>query len=404
MLDLAQGHHASRTFVSRMTAALPAGIATLQIVGDQAEAITLQCFNLSSNHLKIGRVYYGTWNAENRRSNDPHAEASLAEEQVVVCRTTTDRVDIHGHGGRAVCNRLIESLCQAGATQIPASEMLALTSPTTIATATAQTLLQAKTDRAAGILLDQHNGKLQSAFEQLLDDLIRHDTTAAIHRLQSISRWNHFAERLVAGWQIVLAGPPNVGKSSLLNAIAGSTHSIVHSEAGTTRDWVQVETAVDGWPILLSDTAGIRAAENDIERQGIAFARKQIEQADVVLFVVDAEVGWTDTHRELAQSVHCAHITVLNKSDLLPAASTPQTLGLPADTILSSCQTNAGLPKLLARLAQVMVPKLLPTDSALAITPDLRAALSEISALIHAGQFKETQEMISRLTTNAALR
>ena len=85
---------------------------------------------------------------------------------------------------------------------------------------------------------------------------------------------------LARPWQVVVAGPPNVGKSSLINALAGYPRAIVHWAPGTTRDAVTVETVLDGWPVELCDTAGLRTAGDAVERAGIELARRKMAQAE----------------------------------------------------------------------------------------------------------------------------
>ena len=92
-------------------------------------------------------------------------------------------------------------------------------------------------------------------------------------------------ERLRDGVRVVVAGPPNAGKSSLVNALAGEDRAIVTSIAGTTRDVVEVPVALGGIPLVLVDTAGLRSSDDEVERIGIARARREIERADILLWL-----------------------------------------------------------------------------------------------------------------------
>ena len=127
---------------------------------------------------------------------------------------------------------------------------------------------------------------------------------------------NRRGEILREGFHVVIAGPPNVGKSSLLNAIARREAAIVSDEAGTTRDVVEVRLDLSGLPVVLSDTAGIREAEGKVEREGIRRTIARAEAADLVLWMMDA----TDPRPELpfdlaAYEEHT--LRVLNKIDLM---------------------------------------------------------------------------------------
>ena len=114
--------------------------------------------------------------------------------------------------------------------------------------------------------------------------------------LASIARHlaDHRGERLRDGFRIVIAGPPNAGKSSLLNALAKRDVAIVSEEAGTTRDVIEVHLDLGGMPVILMDTAGIREARGKVEAEGISRALARVEDADLVLWLVDATAPvWT---------------------------------------------------------------------------------------------------------------
>ena len=97
-------------------------------------------------------------------------------------------------------------------------------------------------------------------------------------------------ERLRAGALVVLAGPPNVGKSSLFNALLGADRAIVTATPGTTRDAIEAHTTFLGWPIRLVDTAGLRESADEAERLGVGFSRRYVEAAEVVV-ACEAEGG-----------------------------------------------------------------------------------------------------------------
>ena len=111
----------------------------------------------------------------------------------------------------------------------------------------------------------------------LKDEIIQHLDDAAI------------GERLRTGIEVAIVGPPNAGKSSLLNALAGRDAAIVSEVAGTTRDVVEVRMDLAGLPVTLSDTAGLRDASEDIEAEGIRRARERLARADIRVIVFDAE-------------------------------------------------------------------------------------------------------------------
>ncbi|HEY1091085.1 MAG TPA: GTPase, partial [Burkholderiaceae bacterium] len=153
------------------------------------------------------------------------------------------------------------------------------------------------------------------------------------------------------GIKVVLAGQPNVGKSSLLNALAGAELAIVTPIPGTTRDKVSQTVQIEGVPLHISDTAGLRETEDEVERIGVARSWDAIADADVVLFLHDmTRIGQKDYEAEdaritarLAQVDPARLLQVFNKAD---AASRE----LPADALTLSAKTGAGLAELRLRL------------------------------------------------------
>ena len=126
-------------------------------------------------------------------------------------------------------------------------------------------------------------------------------------------------ERLRDGVRIVIAGPPNAGKSSLLNALAKRDVAIVSEEAGTTRDAIEVHLDLGGLPVILTDTAGLREAEGKVEAEGVRRALARAGEADVVIWLVDAAAPVWQPPDSLRTGSD-ALLVVLNKIDLAPGA------------------------------------------------------------------------------------
>src|SRR5262249_1772873 len=131
-------------------------------------------------------------------------------------------------------------------------------------------------------------------------------------------------ERLRDGLVVAIAGPPNAGKSTLLNRIARREGAIVSPYAGTTRDVIEVHLDLDGYPVTLLDTAGIRDTDNPVEQEGVRRARARAAAADLVLWVIDGSVpagsavGGAAADRPLADTSGVATWVVRNKIDLAP--------------------------------------------------------------------------------------
>ncbi|MCA9180902.1 MAG: 50S ribosome-binding GTPase, partial [Planctomycetales bacterium] len=286
------------TIVARLTPAVPAAIATLAISGPLALSCVERFVRLSGAGLAVGSLRFGVWEvaavgqghvknptAERRATlniaGEPTAERRATLEQVVLTRPEADTVEVHCHGGAAVCQALLSDLVSAGCVLIAAEQWPSrLSCP--LARAAEEDLLNATTDRAAAVLLDQFSGALRKAVENVArrsasDEL--DDSASASAGLEQLLRWADFGLHLSQPWRIVLAGPPNVGKSSLLNALAGTRQAIVHHQPGTTRDWIEWSSAIDGWPVVFTDTAGIRAASEPIEQAGVERSLKRLIEA-----------------------------------------------------------------------------------------------------------------------------
>ena len=167
-------------------------------------------------------------------------------------------------------------------------------------------------------------------------------------------------EPLKDGVRIVVAGPPNAGKSSLINAIAGQERAIVTDVPGTTRDHIEVPLSLDGIPILLTDTAGLRHTDEPVERIGVDRARSLVEGADVLLWLGDPNDA-PDQPRLVR--VH-------------PRADLPERTIAPPGTLAVSSLTGEGLKRLLERSAE-LARSLMPAEDAIALNRRQAAHIAE---------------------------
>ena len=204
-------------------------------------------------------------------------------------------------------------------------------------------------------------------------------------------------EPLRDGVRVVVAGPPNAGKSSLINAIAGQERAIVTDIPGTTRDHIEVPLSLGGVAILLTDTAGLRETDEVVERIGVDRARSLVEGADVLLWL--GEPAEAPPHPRLVQ-VH-------PRSDL-PERGTP-----PPRSIAVSALTGDGLKGLLERVAE-LASSVIPAEDAIALNRRQAAQLAEAScelecvprsndAVLIAEHFRAARTAFDRLTGRAGM-
>jgi tRNA modification GTPase len=264
-------------------------------------------------------------------------------------------VEIQCHGGPVAIELVVEALGEAGARLAGPEEWAESRASSSIRAEALVDLTWATTVRTAEILLEQHLGALDRELEELIKENDREPEVAPGHLDRLIARGD-VGLRLISGWKVVIAGRPNVGKSRLLNALAGYQRAIVDPTPGTTRDAVSVRISLDGWPIELLDTAGLRATDDAIERSGIDRAIRRQAEADLVLKLVDRSEPLRAEDRELMASPGPSQM-VASKADL-PAAwdETPQNFA-PGPILVVSAESGEGLDRLIAGIVGHLVPE-----------------------------------------------
>jgi tRNA modification GTPase len=322
------------TLLACLTAPGKAAIATLAVRGPMAWEITRQLFAPRKGPLPdaptAGKYWYG------RIGKDHADDAILAVKQ----ETPTVCLELHCHGGIEVVRMLQEIYEQRGVSIVRWQQFF--DGPVELY----DLLARASTTRTAGILLDQANGAWQSCFGEILNARDRGDSISVMQKLQRLDELIPLGRHLVEAWKVVIAGAPNVGKSSLMNALAGYQRSIVSPISGTTRDAVTVRLAIDGWPIEMTDTAGIRQCSSDLEQQGIHSARDAVREADLRFWLLDGSVE--PTFPDDRRGWHF----IINKIDL-PAAWDWQRV---PEGLRISAQTKAGLAELCEWISRLLVP------------------------------------------------
>ncbi len=223
----------------------------------------------------------------------------------------------------------------------------------------AQALIEADIDFSdEGDVDDQVYRASRERVEALAHEIERH--------LQSASR----GEIIRSGYRVVIAGPANAGKSSLLNALAERDVAIVSDQAGTTRDVIEVHLDLAGYPVVVSDTAGVRETQDLVEQEGIRRTLDRASQADLVIWMRDVTAL---THNDSPPASANRLINVLNKSDLLDNADNNG----PTDALSISVKTGVGIPELIEQIAERLAQDLFQGDDSVPTNSRHRHYLSE---------------------------
>jgi len=332
------------------------------------------CAHVLHPTMSIGRICYGRWNAED----------------LVVVRTSVLTWEIQCHGGTIAVNRICGDLLSDGVLDgdvdaaavpphtvdhAPGVEAQHLESIQSIVQqAIRSRLANARSRRTAGLILAQASNSLCHDLMTILNSPDR-DAVEVTAIQKRLAEWQDVADHLTEPWNVVFAGAPNVGKSSLMNRIAGMERSIVCDQPGTTRDVVEVNGVVEGWPFRFIDTAGLRTGSLDqIEVLGIQQSHLVASQCDVLCIVFDDDsdaAAWSDQLSLTKLPKHT--VLVRNKCDLLsehdfehpPGQHSFALSGLPLINV--SARTGQGLPELLHWIRHSVVAQEPDKDTALPI-------------------------------------
>ena len=287
--------------------------------------------------------------------------------------TGEDVLELHGHGGTVVMQMLLSRCLDLGARLAEPGEFTRraylsgkldlaqseavidlIDAATTTAARSAVRSLQGEFSREINTLLEQLT-ELRALVEASLDfpdediDFLQAaDAFGRLERLQqrlaSVFDRAQQGKLLQGGLNVVIVGQPNVGKSSLLNRLAGDELAIVTPVAGTTRDVVRSTLQIEGIPLHIIDTAGLRETDDEIEKIGIARAWREIERADLVLLLVDARSGVGQAEQAILGKLpeNLARVTVYNKIDLAGRSAERHDEGCGVAISLSAKQGEGG--------------------------------------------------------------
>ncbi len=324
-------------------------IGVIKISGDSALSILKEIFRpfKPRSEFESHRLYYGF-------IVDPRDEKVIDEVLVVYMKkpktyTREDVVEIYAHSGYYILKKILELVLMAGARPAEPGEFTLrayLNGRIDLSQAEAiQELVSAKTETALNLALNTLVGKLSEKINELKNELmdilvliesaidfpeedieimepeklsqkIKEKILPAI-----VSLIKNYEEGKIykEGISLVIAGKPNVGKSSLMNALLREERAIVTPIPGTTRDFLEEEATIEGLPVKLIDTAGLRETEDVVEKIGVERAKKKFKTADLILFLVDVSEKPSEEDFKIYQEIKSfPHLVVLNKIDIQP--------------------------------------------------------------------------------------
>ncbi len=213
-------------------------------------------------------------------------------------------------------------------------------------------------------ILSHVEAKIDFPDEDLPDDIlkeIKKNLDEVLKNIEKILDDQKVGERIREGFKIAILGPTNAGKSSLLNHLSNRDVAIVSEIAGTTRDVIETHLNIDGYPVIVSDTAGIRDSKNEIEKKGIKLSLNRADEADLKLVVVDAKnLDFTDILKGLLDQ---NAILVINKSDLLKEDIDSEIKKL--NHVLISIKENLNIDELILKIKNNLKNKFITSDDIL---------------------------------------
>lgn len=372
------GQQTSDTIAAIATPPGTGGIGIIRISGPQALPILNRLFKPHKPHdsYTSHTLYYGTVNSKDGRMLD---EVLAVYMHAPNTYTREDVVEIQSHGSFLVLNSILKEIIHYGARPADPGEFtkrafLAGRIDLTQAEAVID-LLQAKTGKGVELAIGQLQGEMYQRIEKIRNALVDilalfevaidfpDDDVELIDRKQTLKQLTEKAEAPLSdlislseqgtiirdGINLVIAGLPNVGKSSLLNALLQEERALVTPVPGTTRDTIEEFISIKGVPVRVVDTAGIREHAESIEEMGIQRARQKMREADLVLFLLDASVPLTEQDMQLYDSIEdIKRVVVLNKIDIAPQESVEHLIkSFPDERLVRiSARLHKGLPEL----------------------------------------------------------
>ncbi len=376
-----------------------AGIGVFHVFGTRAEDAVKDLFEPIGGKQKLepGRLYFGHLKKDDRTIDEAIVRVLPPDEN----RAGRRIYEINIHSGPAVLEKISSVLREKGGKKVKRSEYLSQWGETgsfrPLQVAAWQEMMDVGTRRGAAAMHHQiHDGfcSLLLSIENHGSGKPANDAAAPPTELEKI----RMALRLRATGMaitnpplILITGPPNAGKSTLVNALSGKERSIVHKEPGTTRDVVEAEAFMKGYHVRLEDTAGLRTTRERIEEEGIRRARNRFDEADLIVWITDVTEPAVEPE-ELPSDI--PSLLVGNKMDLLgEEAEEPEETDL---LISAREETNLdGLKETILNLLQLEQP--LPVNKVLPFYAEQIPVLERMEEAITSNRSEEAADLATRL-------
>lgn len=420
------------TIAGVSTAVGNAGLAVIRMSGEKSFEIADKVFRgrVPVTTQKSHTLQYGRIVTDDGEVVD---EVLLTKMAAPKTYTREDVVEINCHGGFYVTGRILRLLYEKGARPAEPGEFTKrafINGRIDLSQAEAvMDLIQAKTGKSSRAAMDQLEGKLSSELNEIVTGLtntlahievdldypeydheelsmkqVEEEAKRAMSRLERLIGSFHYGKILREGMDVVIAGKPNTGKSSLLNYLTRKNRAIVTDIPGTTRDVIEETVNIGGIPIKLTDTAGVRQTDDPVESIGVTRSLEALKQADFVILMLDASDWQTREDEmllELVKSSQAHYMTVFNKMDLLKDIETTDRLKrLNPDGVFISIIEDKGLDDLEKRLIDFACGNKINLDNLVLVTNarherQLRLAYETLEAALAAIRSAMTLDIVA---------
>jgi len=420
------------TIASVSTAVGNAGLAVIRMSGEKAFEIADKVFKgkVQVKDQKSHTLQYGRIVDDDGEVVD---EVLLAKMAAPKTYTREDVVEISCHGGFYVTGRILRLLFEKGARPAEPGEFTRrafINGRIDLSQAEAvMDLIQAKTGKSSRVAIKQLEGKLSSELNDIITALtntlahievdldypeydheelsmkqVEEEAKRAMTRLDKLLGSFHYGKILREGMDVVIVGKPNTGKSSLLNYLTRKNRAIVTDIPGTTRDVIEETVNIGGIPMKLTDTAGVRETRDPVESIGVSRSLEALEQADLVILMMDASDWQTDEDQRLLELVRSSqghYIKVFNKMDLVKESENIDELKrLNPDSVFISIIEDKGLDILEKRLIDYACGNKIDLDNQVLVTNarherQLRLAYESLESALEAIRSNMTLDIVA---------